>query len=141
MIIREGSDFVEIIATDVSSQQPPAPHDMRFAVTIASSGFSGQGAAWVGVDQLAAFFAQLQELEGARTGSATIGGQSPGQFSLRLWRVDSLGHMAVSGRLTHHQFGELRGPHLHAVEFGFEFDPTLLRSIVAEFESMLTLDR
>jgi hypothetical protein len=139
MIIREGSNFVEIVATGACSQQPgsPSPYDIEFALNIASGGFSGQGATWIEVDQFTAFLAQLRELEGSRTGSAIVEGMSPEQFQLRLWAVDGLGHMAVAGRLTHHQFGGWRGPHLHAIEFGFEFDPTLLPSIVSEFQSMI----
>jgi hypothetical protein len=143
MIIREGTNFVEIVSTGACSQQPgsPSPYAIKFALSIASGGFSGQGATWIEADQFAAFLVQLRELEGSRTGSATVEGMPPEQFLLRLWAVDGLGHMAVAGRLTHHQFGGSRGPHLHAIEFGFEFDPTLLPSVVSEFRSMMTLDR
>ena len=79
---------------------------------------------------------QLRELEAKRQGEAAIEGLSPGEFRLRLWSVDRRGHMAVGGLVTKLVHKGEGSPYRHSVEFGFEFDPTLLPKVLAGFQEI-----
>lgn len=58
------------------------------------------------------------------------------EFRLRLWAVDRRGHMAVGGSVTQRVHKGEGSPYRHAVEFGFEFDPTLLPGVLAGFQAI-----
>jgi len=45
--------------------------------------------------------------------------------------------MAIGGRLTKLVYRGEAGPYDHAVEFGFEFDPTLLPKVLSEFRAIV----
>ena len=136
MVIREGHNFVEIIATDRVAENLPRPGDTRLAVKACSGGFSGESTAWVDAAALASFVEQLQALEQGRQGSAQIESMSPGEFVLSIWSVDRRGHLAVGGRVLRHIHGHDAGPYPHVVEFSFEFDPSFLPSVVAAFQAI-----
>lgn len=137
MVIREGDDSIEIVAVERVPDHMPTPGDTRLEVVVTSGGFSGRSSAWVDNDRLCAFVRQLSALLKDRgQGAADLESISPGEFVLRIESVDSLGHIAVSGRLAKRMYAGECGPYLHAVEFGFEFDPTALSEIVATFEAI-----
>ena len=52
-----------------------------------------------------------------------IESMSPGELQLRVYSVDSLGHVALSGRIAEGK---------RAVEFQFELDPSYLSQIAAQ---------
>ncbi len=136
MEIREGHNCVIIEAMDRVPADLPSAGDVRLSVEVASEQFGGRGSTWVAAPALAAFLAELRELEARRQGEATIEGLSPGEFRLRLWSVDHSGHMAVGGlvtKLVHKRWG---CPYRHAVEFAFEFDPTLLPRVLVAFQAI-----
>jgi hypothetical protein len=91
---------------------------------------------WVAAAALTAFLAQLRELEARRQGEATLEALSPEEFRLRFWSVDRRGHMAVGGLVTKRVHQGEGSPYHHAVEFGFEFDPTLLPRVFAGFQAI-----
>ena len=136
MIIGEGNDFIEILATERIPGHLPRPGDARLAVSVSSGGFNGEGSCWVEAPRLAAFVGQLQELEASRQGAVEIESISPGRFKLRIWSVDRRGHIAVAGRITHQAYSGKGGPYPHALEFGFEFDPTLLPQMISGFQAI-----
>jgi hypothetical protein len=102
----------------------------------ASEQFSDHGFVWFAALALAAFLAQLRELEARRQGEAMIEGLSPGEFRLRLWSVDRRGHLAVGGLVTKLVPKGEANQYRHAVEYGFEFDPTLLPRVLAGFQAI-----
>jgi hypothetical protein len=127
VVIREGGDSIEVIATDRVPVHLPSAGDTRLAVTVQSRGFTGAVAAWVEAPVLRAFVRQLRELEARRQGSAELASMSPGEFLLRVFACDRVGHMAVTGRLA--RAGQ-------ALEFEFAFCPSLLPGVVAEFAAI-----
>jgi hypothetical protein len=136
MEIREGHNCVTIEPVDRVPADLPSAGDVELSVEVASEQFSGHGFAWVGTLALAAFLAQLRQLEARRQGEATIEGLSPEEFRLRIWSVDRRGHMAVGGLVTKRVHKGEGGPYRHAVEFGFEFDPTSLPRVLAGFRAI-----
>jgi hypothetical protein len=131
MVIREGGDWLEVVATDRVPDHLPTPGDTRLSVAIESQGFAGRGSTWVEASRLAAFVAELRELEASRRGAAEVESISPGEFRLRVWATDRAGHVALAGRLSHGG---------QALEFGFAFCPSELPGLVAGFEA-ITLGR
>ena len=130
MIIQGEHSKIAIEAHDVGVTSYDGG-DVEFRVVVESHGFGGTGLAWVSAAALRAFSGQLARLESTRQGVATLESMSPGELLIRVLSINSRGHMAVTGRLGRHiQPGEA-GPYTHAVEFGFEFDPTTLPAIVA----------
>ena len=136
MLIREGSNSIEIVAVRRVPQHLPSAGDTELSILVSSSGFSGRGTTWVHASRLAAFVVQLQELEGQRQGAATLEGISREEFQLRIRSIDRQGHFAVSGKLACQVYADQRGPYLHAVEFGFEFDPTQLPQVLSGFQEL-----
>ncbi|MBE9009643.1 hypothetical protein IQ250_05440 [Pseudanabaenaceae cyanobacterium LEGE 13415] len=133
MLICEGDDFLEMTVTDRIPDHLPASGDTRFEIKVQSFGFSGQSSVWIDRLALISFAAQLQELENRRQGEAELSSISPSQFWLRIYSTDSLGQMALAGRLSRLK-PDLNCEHL--VEFGFRFDPSVLPSIVKGFEKI-----
>jgi hypothetical protein len=133
MLIREGSDEIEIEVVD----RAPFRGDVEFSVDVSSSGYTGRGFAWVDGTQLADFITHLAALEEHRQGSAQLESMSKGEFVLRVASVDRKGHMAVSGQISAYKYQSEARPYRHAVEFGFEFDPTALPAVLAAFKIMV----
>ncbi len=127
MVIREGSDTIEIVATERVPEHLPSAGDTRLAITVQSRGFAGEGWAWVAAPVLLAFVDQLRQVEAHRQGGAEVVSISPGEFALRVVATDRAGHMAVAGRLA--RAGQ-------ALEFEFPFCPSLLPGVVAGFAAM-----
>ena len=127
VLIQEVSNFIELVPTDWVPNGLPTAGDIQISVTVQSQGFAGHGSAWIEAPKLRAFVSQLRQLETSRRGTAEVESMSPGQFRLRLFSTDSLGHMALVGRLS-------RGE--HALEFQFEFDPGLLPEVAQRFEAI-----
>jgi hypothetical protein len=83
------------------------------------------------------FVEQLRELEARRQGIARLEAvRSPDEFWLEVRSIDRAGHMAVFGRLRRWQFMSPGEGYHQAVEFGFEFCPSLLAGVFAAFRSM-----
>jgi hypothetical protein len=136
MEIRERHNCVTIEPLDRVPANLPSAGDVELSVEVASEQFGGHGFAWVSAPALAAFLVQLRELEARRQGEATVEGLSPWEFRLRIWSVDRRGHMAVGGMVTKLIHKGDGSPYRHAVEFGFDFDPTLLPRVLAGFQAI-----
>jgi hypothetical protein len=136
MEIRGGNSVVEIVATEHVPANLPGAGDARLAVRVCSEGFSGESTTWVEAAGLTGFLEQLRALEQRRQGSAQIESMSPGEFQLRIWSVNRLGHVAVGGRLHRQVHGHETGPYQHLLEFGFELDRSLMPSVVSAFQEL-----
>lgn len=122
-----------MIATERVPVHLPTSGDTRFDIKVQSFGFAGQGWMWVELQSLKRFVEQLRDLESQRQGQVELSSMSPDQFWLRIFSTDSLGHMALVGRLSRWEH-TLNWQHL--LEFGFAFDPSTLPSIVKSFEAI-----
>jgi hypothetical protein len=136
MVIRESNNCIEIEAVDCVPSQLPAAGDRKLSVVVSSGGYGGQAFAWVAATSLADFLTQLRDLEQRRQGTAALEGLSPNDFRLRVWSVDRRGHLAIGGLIARHLLPTEGGPYRHALEFAFEFDPTLLPSVLISFQAM-----
>jgi hypothetical protein len=133
MVIQDGDNRVEIDLVDRAPTQLPTPGDVEISIAVRSEKFAGQAFAWIDSRTFSSFLAQLKQLEEQRQGSATMEGMSPSEFHLRIFPVDRRGHLAISGRIRRLIHRGEAGPYCHVLEFGFEFDPTLLPQILREF--------
>lgn len=133
MVIREDANWIEIEVVDCVSAKLPTPGDVEVSLAVSSGNFAGQGFAWIEAAALSSFVGQLRELETRRQGSAELERMSSGEFRLRIWSINRRGHMAIAGRIAKQIHKGEAGPYLHSVEFGFEFDPTLLPTLLAGF--------
>jgi hypothetical protein len=127
MIIQEGTDWLEVVVTDMTPDHLPTPWDVRLAVAVAVGGFSGRGSAWVDADRLARFVAELRVLETNRRGKASVESMSPGEFQLCVAATDRSGHMEIRGQVA--AGGQ-------TLAFRFAFCPSLLPGVVEGFASL-----
>jgi hypothetical protein len=132
MEVRDSQNVIEIDVVDRVPDHLPTPGDVELSVEVSSGKFRGQAFAWIDASTLSNFVTQLRELERTRIGSAELEGMSPGEFRLRIFSIDCRGHVVIEGQLVHQPARSYR----HAIEFGFEFDPTLLPKIVSDFAAM-----
>ena len=137
MVLREMDDFLEVLHTETAPPGIPAEGALRFSVRVCSSGFSGSSASvWVDAAAFQKFLIQLRELESCRRGTARLEALgSPDEFWLELRAVDRLGHLAVFGELSSSRFLSTGQRQQQGVEFGFEFCPSLLPTVLREFAS------
>ena len=140
MKLHDGANRLEIEAVDRVPHGLPTAGDTEFSVAVSSHGFTGHGFAWVSAQRLAEFVARLRDLDHERQGTTELDGCSlfsvTDEFRLRVWSVDRLGHMAVAGRIMQRVRSDRKSAYAHAVEFGFEFDPTQLPPFLAGFENI-----
>lgn len=123
-------DFVEIDLARQETADLPSAGDAYVTLRIASAGFAGHNDLWVFGDSLRSFCRALIALERERRGDALLEAISPGELKLRVWSVNSRGHLAVEGFTGYEVLRESSRP-WHAVHFGFEFDPSQLVSAAA----------
>ncbi|MEH2079597.1 MAG: hypothetical protein V7K89_06165 [Nostoc sp.] len=134
ILICEGDNFLEMIVTEGISDNLIEPRDWEFKIRVQSSGFTGQARRWIDGFSLRSFVEDLQKLENQRQGKAEVSSMSYDQFWLKICSIDSVGHMALFGRLSRFE-SKLGCKHL--LEFGFSFDPSVLPSIVKNFEAIV----
>ena len=125
MRIVSGPNSLLLEIAEVIPSTLPTPGDACFTAEVSTGTFSGRGSSWVEALALDDFLSALRSLDHTRKGEALIESMSPGELRLRVYSVDSLGHVALSGRIA-----EGNG----AVEFQFELDPSYLSQIVRAIE-------
>ncbi len=133
MEIREGSNRITIEHVDYVPGNLPWAGSLELSLEVISERFAGHGFAWIDVSAMESFLTQLGDLDEKRQGLARIEGVVPDEFHLRFWSVDRWGHLAVGGRISKHVHEVARSPYFHVLEFAFDFDPSLLPRILAEF--------
>jgi hypothetical protein len=125
MRIVSGPNTLLLEITEVIPPALPTAGDACFAAEVSSGGFSGRGSSWVEALALDGFLTALRSLEHTRKGEAQMESMSPGELRLRVYSLDSLGHIALSGRIAERN---------NAVEFQFELDPSYLSQIAGALE-------
>jgi hypothetical protein len=135
MLIRAEDNFLEMLVAERIPDNLPTAGDIQVKISMQSFGFSAQGLTWIDRLNLQDFVAQLRQLENKRHGSAELSSISPHEFWLKICSTDSLGHVAIFGRLSQAKQQTEQGLTCnHLLEFGFSFDPSLLPSLVKNFE-------
>ena len=137
--IRKDESFLEILHSETAPAGMPSAGDLRFSIKVSSDGFSGSSPhVWTDAEAFSRFLDQLKTLEAQRKGMARLEAlSSPDEFWLEIRVIDRAGHLAVFGRLRRWaSLDAAQVANIQAVEFGFEFCPTLLPQIVSEFQSM-----
>ena len=84
MLIREGDNFLEVIALERITGNLPTPGDTQFEIRVQSFGFAGQGWTWIDALSLRSFAEQLRKLENQRQGKAELESMSPREFWLNI---------------------------------------------------------
>jgi stage V sporulation protein SpoVS len=120
-------DFLEIDLASEEAADVPSRGDAYLTIRVSSAGFAGHNDLWVSADSLRAFCAGLIAHECSRRGEASIEAYSPGELKLKVRSVNSRGHMAVEG-ITGYEVQRENVLYWHAVHFGFEFDPSQLKT-------------
>ena len=138
MVIRDGNNAISISPIEWGPRGLPAAGDVHLDVEVSSQGFKGRASVWVEAAGLQSFLQQLRQLEERREGAAELLSMSPDELALQIRSVNRRGHMAVAGRLARIQYIGEKAGYLHALEFGFEFDPTTLGEILRTFEGWVT---
>jgi hypothetical protein len=121
MKIENGNNYLELEVSLENDDTLPSYGDAYIIITVNSNGFSGKNDLWVGAEELKEFCVSLVRLEKERNGEATLSSMSPGELNLKIYSIDSLGHLAVAGT-TGYQVVDIP----HSLTFGFEFDPSQL---------------
>lgn len=137
MLICGYQSIVDVTTEEIvpAEDGPDAP--VAFKVHVESHGFSATRLVPIGQREVRTFLSQLRAIERVRQSAATLAGQSPDDFQMRIGFVDRSGRATVSGRLAATE----AGAHAPALDFGFEFDPDTLPVIVAEAERWVASPR
>ena len=123
----KGKLDVSIVSEE--TDELPSKGDVRISVLIKSNGFRGHNDIWLDGENFDSFCRALIELETNRQGEAIIKSLSPGEFELTIGSLDSVGHIGVWGKTGYHVMSPIKN-FFHAVEFGFEVEPSQLQQAV-----------
>jgi hypothetical protein len=106
--------------------------DVQLLIEVVSGKFVGEATAFFDQPRLLEFNSVLRELERSRTGFAELTTLYSDEVRLRFEIADGWGRTRVVGKIINYDHGGSQ-PCKHSLEFGFDFDPTLLPSIVSGF--------
>lgn len=126
MKIESGNNHLVLEVSVEEDDTLPSYGDAYVTISVHSNGFSGKNDLWVGAEELQEFCASLVKLEKKRKGEASLSSISPGELNLKIYSVDSLGHLAIKGT-TGYEVANIP----HSLTFGFEFEPSQLVKAVA----------
>jgi hypothetical protein len=104
--------------------------DVLLSISVKVGAYSAADQAWIVSDVFHSFLEQLQTLESNRKGRAVLDGASPDDLRLEFYSTDSSGHMAVKGHLGWRTVEQ----HHQQLQFGFDFEPDRLPSLVQSFK-------
>ena len=128
MKIENADNFIELDIEIESEKSLPSFGDAYVSIIVSSHGFSGRNQVWVQREELKSFCTSLVKLEKYRKGEATLNSISPGELKLRIYSVDSQGHLAIEGSTGYVVSSDLN-EHNHSVSFGFSIEPNQLVKI------------
>src|SRR5438067_1754832 len=115
--------------------ETPGHPQLTFAAQMTARGFSGRrDDIGVLVPEMRRFVSELVELEQHRSGSVSLYGMSPGEFSMAFNVIDRAGHIGVVGKLGTHTYVADKIFDL-GVSIVFELDPSALPAIAEDFRA------
>lgn len=121
----QGENYFELEVSPEEGESFQSYGDAYVTVAVSSNGYRGHNDLWVSGESLRIFCRALVELEATRRGAAELESIAPGEMNLKVHSITSRGHVAVTGK-TGYLIQHESGGFWHAVEFGFEFDPSQL---------------
>ena len=125
MKIQSNENYIELDVSLEEDESLPSCGDVYLSISASSHGFSGKNDLWVQAEEFRRFCAELVKLEKERKGEATLKSISPGELYLKVYAIDSLGHIAISGN-TGYEIDNIE----HNVTFGFQIEPNALEKMV-----------
>ena len=117
--------------------------DVDCRIEVFCRNFSGQvNSVWFSRNNIDLFIQQIEELDKTRQGKAELfnmGSQTePNPLEFTIFSTDNLGHLAVQAALQ--KFSYLSHPaNTLKVTVSFEFDPSLLPSIIVDFRKLFRM--
>ena len=129
LTLRSGDDFFEMGIAIEEDQSLPAQGDAYVTIKVQSRGFTGHNDLWVQSEAMQSFCSALVSLERNLKGEASLEVISPGELSLKVCSVNSRGGVGVAGT-TGYLVQSENTEYLHAVSFGFEFEPSQLSAAI-----------
>lgn len=137
MIIRDGSQSLEITFRERGPAGTPAALDLGINVAVVHKTFSGRNdSVWVQGSDWRQFTRHLAELDRTRKGEAVINAMSPRELRLRIFASDKAGHIMAEGWVGR-DYTTRGGLIENRVSFAIEVDPTTLPALMRQFESMI----
>ena len=125
-----GEDFLAMSVVLEQDRDLPSFGDASLVVRICAHSFSGESTPWVARQAFAQFCTALQRLERSLRGEACLQSMSPNELRLRVFAIDSTGHLAIEGSAGSWVWTSC-GQIWNAVNFCFEFDAEqLTRALV-----------
>lgn len=128
--LSSGENEFSISLIDEQTEDLLLEYDVRLKVVVKSNGFTGGTKCWVISEAMQVFCQSLINLNEKRSGSALLESMSPGELAINVHSIDTLGHMAVSGKLGCLKYTE-HTTFKHRVSFGFELDPNQIVQIAS----------
>jgi hypothetical protein len=122
---QDHKNYVEIDIVNQEDGDLPSHGDAYVTIEISSNGFSGHNDLWVSYSSIRSFCKNLIHLEAVRKGETILESISPGELHIKVFSVNSRGHMGILGT-TGYSIQNENSRFNHSVSFGFEFDPSQL---------------
>jgi hypothetical protein len=136
MVIRSGSESIEITLREMGPEGTPAEGDLGVTVTVSGPAFAGRNdTVWIGRDEWAGFLEDLRELDRTRRGEALVRAMSPEEFQLAVFAADRAGHLAAEGWVGR-EYMARNGVVRDRVTASLEIDPSDLPALVRQFAAL-----
>lgn len=113
----------------------PSAVDLVLSVDAHLGRFTGKTQVWVDQGAFTGFLLQLEALERTRQGRAELESMSPGELTLVIRSVDSVGHLVLELSLLSDEYVESVRME-HRLLGGFALDPSRLPEILADFRCL-----
>jgi hypothetical protein len=124
--------YLEIERSKFENDENSTDDDLLLNVMVDVGGYSAADQSWVVDKDWNLFMSQLRDLERTRQGLATLVGALSKDLRLVFQSTDRSGHMAITGHLGCDDSSGFS----QNLEFGFSFDPGMLRILIQEFEAL-----
>ena len=137
MLICGYQSVVDVTTEEVIPAEDSPSALVVFTVRVESYGFTATRQIRIAQHDARTFVSHLRAIERVRQASATLSAPQKEEFELRIGFIPDSARVMVSGRLAATEAG-LSAP---ALDFGFEFDPATLPTILAEAERWIAPPR
>lgn len=135
MRIEGDNSFLEFERSEVGPPNTRDYEEVLLNVSAKVAGYSAADQVWLWGGDLDRFVEELRALERHRKGNAVLAGASPDELRLEFYSTDSVGHMAVKGQVGWNHPSSF----LLQFQFGFNFEPDVLPSLLKYFETIRDL--
>lgn len=137
MLICGRQSIVEVVTSDRIPAEDGPSEAVDFTIRVETYGFVATRRVFIEQREARTFVSHLRAIAQVGQAAATLTATPPSDFQLRIGFIGDTGRALASGRLSATDAGE----HAPALEFGFEFDPATLPTIIAECERWIAPPR